>query len=440
MSDFIIMPRSNDYIIGYFLTSYHSTRLGSRILTGYVTPIHKQPIAIRTAILEGWRVSYLPPLRVVYKSLTFIAKNIFIKTSPTFHQVTGYVPLPENYKPGPHFEYEFMQFSPGEEPEILETDVIIVGSGCGGGVCAKNVAEAGHKVMVVDKSYYFPPSQLPMSEKDAGLYLYENGGLDSSIDGGTSVIAGSSWGGGGTINWSACLQTQGFVRKEWSEDRGLKFFGTQEYQQCLDRVCEHMGVSADHIRHNHGNKVILEGSRKLGWTAKAVPQNTAGGEHYCGHCTLGCGSAQKQGPAVAWLPEAQKAGAKFMEGFKVEKVLFEDVNGVKTAVGVQGVWTSRNKDGSLQGPMSGKTIRPVTIKAKKVIISSGTLWSPILLMNSGLTVSLPFTVFFLRLLIIPEQKHRQEPLSPPSEFCRRHFFRGRSPLGRRYPNHSLLHL
>jgi choline dehydrogenase-like flavoprotein len=370
------------------LITCHSTRLGSRILTGYAQPIQEQPFAIRTAILQSWRVSYLPPLRVIYRGLTMAAKNTFIKTSLSFPKATGYVPFPDHYKPGPHFEYEFMQFPAGEEPVVLETDVIIVGSGCGGGVCAKNLAEAGHKVMVVDKSYYFTPSQLPMSEGNAGINLYENGGLEASVDGSMSVLAGSCWGGGGTVNWSASLQTQDFVRKEWAEDRGLTFFGSQEYQDCMDRVCGHMGVGTDHIRHNHGNRVILEGSKKLGWPAKEVPQNTGGNEHYCGHCTLGCGAAQKQGPVVAWLPDAQKAGAKFMEGFHVDKVLFEEVNGVKTAVGVQGVWTSRGKNGTTQGPLSDKTIRPIIVRAKKVIISSGTLWSPMVLLKSGLTVSL----------------------------------------------------
>jgi len=32
----------------------------------------------------------------------------------------------------------------------------------------------------------------------------------------------------------------------------------------------------------------------------------------------------------------------------------------------------------------------VVIKAKKVIVSCGTLWSPVILMNSGLTVSHPW--------------------------------------------------
>ena len=119
----------------------------------------------------------------------------------------------------------------------------------------------------------------------------------------------------------------------------------------------------------------------------AVPQNTGGNEHYCGHCTLGCGAAQKQGPAVSWLPDAARAGAAFAEGFKVENILFEMVGGQKTAVGVKGVWTSRNSQGGVDGPITDRTVREIIVKAKKVVVSCGTLWSPIILLNSGLTVS-----------------------------------------------------
>ncbi|KAH7360662.1 long chain fatty alcohol oxidase-like protein [Rhexocercosporidium sp. MPI-PUGE-AT-0058] len=368
-----------------FILSALNTQLGSRILTGYTTPFHCQPILIREEILERWRLSYLPPLNVVYKSMAATAKNIWLRTSPTLPNVSGYPPIPEHFKPKSSHEYNFLQFPPGEEPETIETDVVIVGSGCGGAVCAKNLAEAGHRVLVADKGYHFPATQLPMTEEAGGIHLYENGGAVQSDDGSTVIVAGSSWGGGGTVNWSASLQTQNFVRKEWAQDRGLTFFETAGFQNCLDRVCDRMGASTEHIRHNHGNRVLLEGSRKLGYHAKAVPQNTGGTEHYCGHCTMGCGSGQKQGPVVAWLPDAAKAGAEFMEGFAVDHVIFDESSGVKKAVGVKGKWVSRNANGGVEGPLSGRTMREVIIRAKKVIISCGSLWSPIVLLNSGLT-------------------------------------------------------
>ena len=90
---------------------------------------------------------------------------------------------------------------------------------------------------------------------------------------------------------------------------------------------------------------------------------------------------------MTWLPDAAKAGATFAEGFKVENVIFENVKGQKTAVGVKGVWTSKDKQGGVFGPMEDRTVREVIVKAKKVILSCGTVWTPIILLNSGLTVS-----------------------------------------------------
>ncbi|KAI9050127.1 hypothetical protein LZ554_006268 [Drepanopeziza brunnea f. sp. 'monogermtubi'] len=361
-----------------------NSRLGCLLLTGYPTSFREQPIHIREQILCRWRDSYLPQLNVVFKQMTALAKSIWLKTSPTYSALSGFPSVPDHSKPESPHDYRFLQFPPGSEPATIQTDVIIVGSGCGGAVCAKNLAEAGHRVMVVDKGYHFPPSQLPMTDEAGGVHLYEGGGAATSDDKSMNIIAGATWGGGGTINWSASLQTQGFVRREWAQDRGLAFFETAEFQSCLDRVCERMGVSAAHVRHNHGNRVLVEGARKLGYHAEPVPQNTGGREHYCGHCTMGCGSGQKQGPVTSWLPDAANAGAEFVEGFMVDRVIFDEEGEVKTALGVRGKWVSRNEKGGVDGPESEKIVREVILRAKKVIVSCGSLWSPVVLLNSGL--------------------------------------------------------
>lgn len=184
------------------------------------------------------------------------------------------------------------------------------------------------------------------------------------------------------MNWSASLQTQGFVRREWAEERHLPFFTSAEFQDSLDRVCERMGVSGDYIKQNRTNEILMEGARKLGYTHKVVPQNTGGKQHYCGHCTFGCGSCEKQGPVVSYLPDAAHAGAKFIEGFHAEKVIFSTKNGEKVATGITGTWVSRDIHGGVADEPT--TRRKVVIKAKRVIISAGTMQSPLLLLRSGI--------------------------------------------------------
>lgn len=374
-------------------------------MTGSCIPFHQQPPHVREAVVQGWLRSWLPTIRRAAKSLARIAQISWLMNASVFRDLTGYPVVPVDWRPGPDFDFSFLQFSARRQAEpqtakaeaavpssssssltatTVETDILIVGSGCGGGVCAKVLAEAGHRVIVVDKGYYFPPSMLPMTGGAAGRYLFD-GSVGSSVDNSVSISAGSNWGGGGTVNWSVSLQTQDFVRKEWAA-QGLDFFDTPEYQACMDRVCKRMGVATEPVVQTHRGKALLEGSRKLGWAAQVCPQNSGGAEHSCGYCTLGCGSGQKQGPAVCWLPDAARAGAEFIEGFAVEKILFEDESDSKKATGAVGTWTSRDEEGGVTGSIEERESREVTIHAKRVIVACGSVWSPLILARSGLTV------------------------------------------------------
>ncbi|KAF1837438.1 long chain fatty alcohol oxidase [Decorospora gaudefroyi] len=358
-----------------------NTRAGSLALTGYMTPISEQPAHIRESILQGWGTARLGPLRQLRRSLTILTKQAWIKTSPSLRRMIAIPRLPVGMKPGKGHDYEFIQIPPGDGPEVIETDVVIVGSGCGGGVSAKNLAEAGYRVLIVEKSYHWTPDHFPMAEADGWHHLFMSGSFLTSDDSSVTIVAGQAWGGGGTVNWSASLQTQGYVRREWAS-RGLPFFTSATFQESLDRVCGRMGVSAEHIKHNRSNEILLEGARKLGWSAKPVPQNTGGRQHFCGYCNFGCGSCEKQGPVVSFLPDAARASAKFMEGFQAEKILFSTKEGKQVATGVLGTWTSRDERGGVSG--SPTTRRKVIIKAKRVIVSAGTMQSPLLLLRSGL--------------------------------------------------------
>jgi hypothetical protein len=333
--------------------------------------------------LKSWAASRLTALRVLSKSIGQMAQKANSIYSPYFKEISGYSDVPRGWKPVDGHDFGFIQLPAGNAVHEITTDVVIVGSGCGGGVSAKNIAEAGHRVLVVDKGYYFPPSQLPMTQEAGAHYLFDAGGVAMSNSAGIGVTSGSTWGGGGTVNWSVCFRLQDYVREEWAAT-GLPLFTSSDFDDSMDRVWDFIGASKDGVRHNPRNQAMLDGIEKLGWKGGAVEQNTASSEHYCGQCHLGCGSGEKKGPAVAWLPAAGDAGAEFMEGFAVDKVVFAE-DGV-TAVGVEGTWTSRDENGGVNTPLSARTQRRVVVKAKKVIISGGSMWSPVILAKSGIKV------------------------------------------------------
>ncbi|KAL4900901.1 hypothetical protein BDW74DRAFT_88585 [Aspergillus multicolor] len=358
-----------------------NTKAGSLLLTGSMIPIQDQPFYVREQIFQGWADSRLPPVRMVYRGLTAMFKKMWVVFSPSLYPTLGVPLVPIHGSPQNGFQFEFLQFPPGQKPEMIETDVLVIGSGCGGSVTAKNLAEAGKRVIVVDKGYSFTNQHFPMKPNEGFNNLFENAGSVTNDEGSMGVLFGSTWGGGGTVNWSASLQTQGYVRREWA-NRGLPFFTSMEFQNSLDRVCQRMGVSADYINHNKANRMILEGSRKLGYAAKAVPQNTGGSAHYCGHCTLGCHTGGKKGPIETYLVDAANANATFIEGFHVNRVLFSKKKAGKVASGVLGTWISRDAHFGVSG--LGAVKRKIIIRAKKVMIAAGSLHSPLLLIRSGI--------------------------------------------------------
>lgn len=323
-------------------------------------------------------------MRALSKTLATLVARANAVHNGLLHQLSGYTNVPKDWRPVKGHEFIFTQVAAGSEPHVIETDVVIVGSGPGGGLTAKNLAEAGHKVLVVDKGYWYPPSHLPMTQAAGCQLLFAVGGTQISEDGGVVTLSGSTWGGGGTVNWSVCLDPPDFVRTEWA-DAGLPLFRNSDFDECLARVKKLVGASTKGLTHNHQNQVLLKGCEKLGWKVGEAPQNTAGKTHACGQCHLGCGSAEKMGPAITSLPAAAKAGAQFMEGFNVKKVVFAE-DGV-TAVGVEGVWTARGPGGLVHMPESERLQRRVIVKAKKVVIAGGALYSPLVLMQSGVEVS-----------------------------------------------------
>lgn len=374
----------------FFLTvgtdSPCSTRVGALALTGRATPLDCLPVADRADVLRNWASSRIPIIRLLHRSITQMTKLFWVRTSPTLGLMLGYPRIPTHSLPAQDgYPFQFIQIPPGSanEPEVIETDVVIVGSGCGGAVAAHTLAKSGLKVLVVDKSYYFTPSMLPLSELEASLHLFDNGGMHQTDDTSVAIVAGSAWGGGGTVNWSASIQTPGAVRREWSQKFGLSHFTSSNFQTDLDYVYDRMGAGTSAIPHNKTNRNLFEGARKLGWNVKEVAQNTGGEAHNCGYCTLGCGSCGKKGPTESWLPDAAESGAVFMEGFDCEKVVFEDnSHGDRVATGVRGVWTSRSSNGSVVGP--DRRTRQVLIKARRVIVSASSVGTPVVLKRSGL--------------------------------------------------------
>ncbi|KAJ3295201.1 hypothetical protein HDU79_009641 [Rhizoclosmatium sp. JEL0117] len=277
-------------------------------------------------------------------------------------------PVPKNFDHvwQPTFMDIESQVQGNDKTVRLTADVVVVGSGAGGGVVAAELAKAGLKVIVIEKSKHRRFEDYSNNEMDSLFNNMEGNGLLQSDDAAISILAGSAFGGGTAINWACSLRTPDKVREEWATKYHLPHFASQAFTDSLDTVCERNGVTDKNVSQNVSNQILLDGCKKLGYHAAALPQNAAGKDHRCAFCNMGCPYAEKQGTHVTWLKDAAECGTQFIQQCKVEKVTYE-----------------KGKVTGIVGTMFTSGVKLV-IQSTTVVSSCGSMNSPLLLARSGL--------------------------------------------------------
>jgi len=155
---------------------------------------------------------------------------------------------------------------------VVSTDAIVIGSGAGGGVTAARFAQAGLNVIVLEKSSFIPAKQMTLQEGEAFASMYDYGGLLTTENGTTSVLAGSTLGGGTRINWNASFRAPVHVRKEWAEGHGLPAFVSEEFDSAVQTVCQRIGVKTGFV-HGGACSALAAGLEAAGMHCGDVPRN-----------------------------------------------------------------------------------------------------------------------------------------------------------------------
>jgi hypothetical protein len=327
------------------------TRFLGFALTGKPRKFSSLTQAQREAVLLSLADSRLAAKRALFQALKGATLGpYYITGGPVLWDSLGYSGPPGVLPnaPDPVLKPEHVT-----QDETIVCDVVIVGSGAGGGTAAGVLAAAGLDVVVLEAGEYHDDRDFDGSERTGFSQLYA-GAPQVTSEGQIALVAGRGLGGGTVVNYTTSFATPDHVRAEWAA-LGTPQFLTSEYDEALLAVNTRLGVNRDHPGAGVRDQLLEKGAQAIGCDQGIE----------CGRCGMGCRIGAKQSVAKTWLVDATEKGARIYVGAKATTVTVE---GGK-AVGV----TAISPGGDV-----------LTVKSKAVVVSAGAIQTPALLLRSGL--------------------------------------------------------
>jgi choline dehydrogenase-like flavoprotein len=287
-------------------------------------------------------------------------------------------------------------------------DALIVGSGAGGGVVARELAplaRAGARIAVLEAGPRLRPEEFTGRELEMVGRLYYDGGGILTKDGAITIAMGRAYGGSTVVYTGTSLSIPAEVLGRWAVP-GL------EFDDVARRTRKYAGDNDVHLqdetRINDNNRLFRLGCERLGWRVSQFPINVRGCKG-AGLCNLGCPHGAKRGTHVVQLPEAEAAGVEVVTNCRVTRLGEREVTAVvaNAAIGAPSAWAPGE----------------YRVRARRVVLAAGALRSPALLAASGLARHLPAVGRWLTLhpALVLVGKH-DRPLTnyvghPKSYYC-----------------------
>jgi hypothetical protein len=252
-------------------------------------------------------------------------------------------------------------------------DYIIIGSGPSGGTISKNLHDAGAKVLLVEAGKFMRKGTFPKTEQDYSAQLFWGGGIEFDADAKTAFLRARVMGGTSIVN--QCLQDRfdDVALSDWKERSGIDYMTVDAMDPYYERVETKMSLHTfDQSEFNRNAELFTAGCDKLGYKWKYLRRGqtdckTKEGND-CLLCLGGCHRDSKQSSLVASIQIAEKSGMEILPEFEVEKV--EHFN---EHVLVHGKKNKQNQ----------------TLKAKKLVLASGSFGTTKIMLNSGFKDNLP---------------------------------------------------
>jgi choline dehydrogenase-like flavoprotein len=251
-----------------------------------------------------------------------------------------------------------------------EVDAVVVGSGPGGAVVARELTLAGKRVALIEEGPPFTPDDYC---QDGGLSMartMRESGLRSTLGTVMPTMQAIALGGGSLVNSAICNRAPGFVLERWCRDFELEHTRLPDLDPHYDAVgrVAHVSPTPEEVQ-GRRNLLFRDGCDALGYSSEPIARNVRGCRG-SGECFTGCRARAKQSMDISFVPDALRGGATVLTSARVTAVEHDG----RRATGVVG---------RVVTPFTGRPSHRFRVKAKAVVLAAGCMATPVLLARSG---------------------------------------------------------
>lgn len=197
-----------------------------------------------------------------------------------------------------------------ERDLTVRADACVIGTGAGGAPVAKELAEGGMTVVMIESGTRFTTDDFTARPREMSALLYRDAGQTVTF-GNAPIILPLGEGVAGTtlINSGTCFRTPTAILDSWAERFGLDGMSEAELDPYFRRVERevHVAQVPEDLAGNNA-LVVKRGAERLGWSGDFIFRNASG----CvgsGVCAFGCPTSGKLHMGLTYVPRAWDAGA-----------------------------------------------------------------------------------------------------------------------------------
>lgn len=245
----------------------------------------------------------------------------------------------------------------------LACDVVVVGTGAGGAVVGRELADRGFAVLFLEEGEHYRRDAFDGSSVSAHRRFYRGAFSVGNVP--IPIFVGRLVGGSTAINGGTCFRTPPWVLDRWCDNLGTDELSPSAMQPFFERVERVLEVEPS-PRQQIGRiaDVMARGCDALGWSHFPIARNAPGCDGR-GFCNFGCRTDARRGMNLSYVPAALEKGALLLTAARAERVVVERGR----ATGVEAV------------DPGGRTLR---VRARAVVLAGGAIPTPLMLLKQGL--------------------------------------------------------